>query len=89
MDSIATNVDKSNFAQKYFQTVAKTQLNNVNKCRYNQTMTIDDAIKRAGSSSELARLLGVSRGAVYLWKTRKFPKLRLFQLKALRPGWFK
>jgi len=51
-------------------------------------MTIEDAIKRAGSPSELARLLGVSRGAVYLWQTRKFPKMRVYQLRVMRPEWF-
>lgn len=45
------------------------------------------AIKLAGSQSELARILGISRGAVHQWK--KLPLLRLYQLKELKPDWFK
>jgi DNA-binding transcriptional regulator YdaS (Cro superfamily) len=49
-------------------------------------MTKDDAIKRAGSQSNLARLLGISRGAVNQWTT--IPKGRLYQLMVLKPEWF-
>jgi len=45
------------------------------------------AIKLAGSQSELARILGITRAAVFLWK--KIPQLRIYQLKELRPDWFK
>jgi len=41
----------------------------------------------AGSQSELARILGITRAAVFLWKN--IPKLRIYQLKELRPEWFK
>jgi len=41
----------------------------------------------AGSQSELARILGITRAAVFHWKT--IPKLRIYQLKELRPEWFK
>ena len=44
------------------------------------------AITLAGSSSELARLLGIQRSAVSHWK--EIPKGRLYQLMVLRPDWF-
>jgi len=44
-------------------------------------------ITLAGSQSELARILGITRAAVNHWKT--IPLLRLYQLKELRPEWFK
>ncbi len=37
--------------------------------------------------NELARILGITRAAVFHWKT--IPKLRIYQLKELRPEWFK
>lgn len=49
-------------------------------------MTKEDAIKRAGNQSNLARLLGISRGAVSQWKT--IPKGRIYQLMVLKPEWF-
>lgn len=49
-------------------------------------MTKEDAIKRAGNQSNLARLLGISRGAVSQWKA--IPKGRLYQLMVLKPEWF-
>ena len=49
-------------------------------------MTKEQLAKLAGSQSELARLLRISRAAVCLWKT--VPELRLRQLKDLRPEWF-
>lgn len=45
------------------------------------------AITLAGSQSELARILGITRAAVNHWKT--IPQLRIYQLKELRPEWFK
>jgi hypothetical protein len=45
------------------------------------------AITLAGSQSELARILGIKRAAVCHWK--KIPPLRIYQLKELRPEWFK
>mgnify|MGYP006269473091 FL=1 len=50
-------------------------------------MTKEKAIKLAGSQAELARILDITKGAVWQWK--KIPKVRLFQLQILRPGWFK
>jgi DNA-binding transcriptional regulator YdaS (Cro superfamily) len=49
-------------------------------------MTKDEAIKRAGSQAALARVLGVSRGAVWQWKA--IPSGRLYQLMVVRPDWF-
>jgi predicted transcriptional regulator len=45
------------------------------------------AITLAGSQSELARILGITRAAVFHWK--KIPWGRIYQLKELRPEWFK
>ena len=50
-------------------------------------MTKEQAIQSAGSVLELSKLLGISRPAIYQWKT--IPKMRLFQLQALKPEWFK
>jgi hypothetical protein len=46
------------------------------------------AIKKAGGVQALAKLLDVSHQAIYAWQ-RELPKMRLFQLKVLRPEWFK
>jgi transcriptional regulator with XRE-family HTH domain len=51
-------------------------------------MEIKEIITKAGSQSELARLLGVSRGAVWLWTRDGLPKSRVWQLKLMRPEWF-
>jgi DNA-binding transcriptional regulator YiaG len=44
------------------------------------------AITLAGSQSELARILGITRAAVHNWKA--IPTGRLYQLMVLRPDWF-
>jgi DNA-binding transcriptional regulator YdaS (Cro superfamily) len=49
-------------------------------------MTIENAIKLAGSKAALGRLLGVTRGAVSQWK--QLPKGRLYQLMVIKPDWF-
>ena len=53
---------------------------------YNFLMTKEQLVQMAGSQSELARLLKISRAAVCLWKT--VPELRMRQLRDLRPEWF-
>ena len=53
---------------------------------YNPLMTKQELVQLAGSQSELARLLKISRAAVCLWKT--VPELRMRQLRDLRPEWF-
>ena len=49
-------------------------------------MTKTDLIKLAGSQTELAKILGISKPAVSMWKA--VPELRMRQLKDLRPDWF-
>jgi DNA invertase Pin-like site-specific DNA recombinase len=55
----------------------------------NEFMDIQTIINKVGSQSELARLLGVSRGAVWLWKRDGIPQSRVWQLQALHPKLFK
>jgi predicted transcriptional regulator len=47
-------------------------------------MTKQDLIKLAGSQTELAKILGISKPAVCQWID--VPELRLRQLKDLRPN---
>ena len=49
-------------------------------------MSKEDAIRLAGSQAELARILGVTRGAVNQWKA--VPQGRIWQLRVLKPDWF-
>jgi len=58
------------------------------KCLFCYTLKMDKqkAITLAGSQSELARILGITRAAVHNWKT--IPTGRLYQLMVLRPDWF-
>ena len=53
---------------------------------YTLPMLKQQAIQLAGSQAKLAKLLGISRGAVWLWKT--IPQARIWQLKLIRPEWF-
>jgi len=57
-------------------------------CKYCYTCQMDKqkAITLAGSQSELARILGITRAAVHQWKT--IPTGRLYQLMVLKPEWF-
>ena len=49
---------------------------------YTTGMDINKIIMNAGSQSELARMLGVERGAVWLWKRNGvIPKSRLWQIQ--------
>jgi DNA-binding transcriptional regulator YdaS (Cro superfamily) len=50
-------------------------------------MNTETAIQLAGSTKALAELLGITRPAIYQWKSQ-VPLLRLYQLKALKPEWF-
>jgi len=52
-------------------------------------MNTEDAIQLAGSAATLAKILNVSQSAVTQWKGGPLPDLRLVQLYALRPEWFK
>jgi hypothetical protein len=49
-------------------------------------LTKEKAIELAGSQADLARLLGVTRSAVWQWK--EIPQGRIYQLMVLRPEWF-
>jgi predicted transcriptional regulator len=50
-------------------------------------MTKQELIALAGSQTKLAELLGINQAAVAQWK--EVPKMRIWQLKVLRPKWFK
>ena len=57
-------------------------------------MTPYEAVRRAGSVKALAALFTPFEGralthqAIYAWRDR-IPPLRLYQLRALKPGWFR
>jgi hypothetical protein len=71
--------------EKIFAFVACVQ--QVSLC-YIWRMEKTKAIKLAGSQVELAKLLGIRQPAVSAWKN-VVPKARVWQLKVLRPDWFK
>jgi len=54
---------------------------------YDVRMNKQDLIKLAGSQRELAKLLGISQPAISAWK--EVPQARLWQLKVIKPEWFK
>jgi hypothetical protein len=68
-----------------FPSVAFLQMYRCLFC-YTDFMDKQKAITLAGSQSELARILGITRAAVHNWKT--IPTGRLYQLMVLRPDWF-
>ena len=45
------------------------------------------AISKAGSVLILAKMLGITRAAIYQWGN-EVPQARVWQIKALRPEWF-
>jgi len=51
-------------------------------------MDIFKAIELAGSQSKLARILDTSRAVVHSWTKRGIPKMRIWQLKMVKPEWF-
>jgi transcriptional repressor of cell division inhibition gene dicB len=51
-------------------------------------METHEAIQKAGSAVALAKLLGITRQAISQWGN-DVPPARVWQLKALRPKWFK
>ena len=51
-------------------------------------ISVKDAVWRCGNKQALADLLGVTKQAVSAWGD-KLPPLRVFQLRQLRPGWFR
>jgi DNA-binding transcriptional regulator YdaS (Cro superfamily) len=46
------------------------------------------AIHKAGTAMALAKLLGITRQAISQWGD-EIPQARLWQLKAIKPEWFK
>ena len=68
-----------------FKNICKVSLFSQLACTINN-MDKNKAILLAGSSAKLARLLGVSRQAIHNWT--EIPKLRVFQLRVMRPEWF-
>jgi len=63
--------------KKYFHFVVFSSI-----VLYTTGMNINNLIKKVGSQSELARLLGVERNAVYLWKRNGvIPKSRIWQIQ--------
>jgi DNA-binding transcriptional regulator YdaS (Cro superfamily) len=49
-------------------------------------MTKQQAIQLAGSKAKLARLLGITPGAIFHWK--EIPVRRVYELKEKKPEWF-
>lgn len=73
----------SSHLKKYFWAVAKKR-----KLAYHANMDKQQAIEKAGSAVALAKLLGITRQAISLWG-KTIPQARVWQLRALRPEWFK
>jgi len=55
---------------------------------HNRRMNKAEAIQRAGSVAELARLLGITTNAISNWQDGVIPKAREWQLRLLKPEWF-
>ena len=51
-------------------------------------METKTAIELAGTAAELAELLGITQSAISQWG-EKLPDARVWQLKVLKPAWFK
>lgn len=51
-------------------------------------MNKQDAIKLAGSAIKLAKILGITKGAVSHWG-ENIPRGREYELRYLKPEWFK
>ena len=50
-------------------------------------MSKDYAVYKAGGVLQLAKMLGISRAAIYQWG-KDVPQARVWQLKTLHPEWF-
>jgi DNA-binding transcriptional regulator YdaS (Cro superfamily) len=50
-------------------------------------MTKQELLAKVRNQTELAQLLGIKQSAISQWK--EIPKARLWQLKVLKPEWFK
>ena len=53
-----------------------------------RTMTKNEAVKLAGSQSNLARIFGITPQAVIQWPEGPLPDARLYELRGRRPEWF-
>jgi 5-methylcytosine-specific restriction endonuclease McrA len=74
---VQENLQDLQQSQKYFCCVVFSSI-----FLYTTSMNIDHLIKKVGSQSELARLLGVERGTVWLWKQNGvIPKSRIWQIQ--------
>jgi predicted site-specific integrase-resolvase len=52
-------------------------------------MTLEE-LKKHATLYEVAKILGVTPPALYKWQKKgEIPPLRLYQLKELKPEWFK
>ena len=51
-------------------------------------MQTQTAIDKAGSATALAQILGITGSAITQWGDT-IPPLRIYELKELRPKWFK
>jgi DNA-binding transcriptional regulator YdaS (Cro superfamily) len=51
-------------------------------------MKKQDAIKLAGSAIKLAKILGITKGAISHWGD-DVPVGRVYQLRYIKPEWFK
>ena len=51
-------------------------------------MKTQNAIDKAGSATALAQILGITGSAITQWGDT-IPPLRIYELKELRPKWFK
>lgn len=80
MDEVWRKVSQS---QQLFFVVDKSKPR-----RYSCCMNKSEAIKKAKGASRLAELLGIDKSAVSRWGD-EIPKLRLYELKELKPGWFR
>jgi predicted transcriptional regulator len=50
-------------------------------------MTKQELLTKVRNQTELAQILGINQSAISQWK--EIPKARLWQLKVLKPEWFK
>jgi hypothetical protein len=51
-------------------------------------MTKAEAVRRAGSQTALAEMLGITKQAVSRWGY-EMPLLQVYRLREIKPGWFR
>lgn len=62
-------------------------VNGIGKSTIIKSMKKADAIKLAGSAIKLAKVLGITKGAVSHWG-EDIPKGREYELRYIKPEWF-